>query len=245
MPATHRFLPNFGCKNSSTTALSPCTMNDYRSHVTVLDKPDKKGKTRYCCVTCGHQFTCSGRRRIIQHIIGRDYCLGKERNIVPCPKPLGHLKEALLAGYLQKDKDTEQNLLLSPCQEKLMVGKYDVIETVDAVSSVSSSFHSSSVTSDSTLCNEFFSELFDWDIIDSMFSSDKEDEQVSSRPCNQSMIQFERSVLNFFSVYNIPYSAIHDPFFLHFVDVIQTCTDSLYTPFIADELADKLTEKLT
>lgn len=72
--------------------------DDYHSHFTQLTAKTSKGQARYRCVTCGHEFSCSGKRRKLQHILGRDFLLGKckNRNVVPCPSPHEPLKRALL-----------------------------------------------------------------------------------------------------------------------------------------------------
>ena len=69
------------------------------SHFIQLRDRNKKGQTRFRCKTCGHEFTCSGKKRLIQHIIGKEYLIGKQRNISPCENPYLPLKEALLQKH--------------------------------------------------------------------------------------------------------------------------------------------------
>jgi hypothetical protein len=78
----------------------------FASHFIRLTKPNKKGQTRYRCVMCQHEFTCSGRKRRIQHILGKDYCIGKERNVSPCENPFLPLKENLLKMYDQESSES-------------------------------------------------------------------------------------------------------------------------------------------
>lgn len=72
--------------------------DDYHSHFVQLTPKTNKGQARYRCVTCGHEFSCSGKRRKLQHILGKDLLIGncKNRNVVPCKKPYEPLKRNLL-----------------------------------------------------------------------------------------------------------------------------------------------------
>jgi hypothetical protein len=293
-------------------------MNDYRSHVTMLDQPDKKGKSRYCCVTCGHQFTCSGSRRIIQHIIGRDYCLGYERDILACPNPNLQLKASLLQEY--RKKGTKRKVLLPVTSVKLDYNSADngawTTNPTFVSSSVASSplspssplshssrtSHSSSAASFSTstvneeqtmditpalavlldldLNEHDFAELDDFlnskrvkeqnfqdhtlesqsCLFPSRLSSSSSDSHTSSSSFSPSHLQdcpsmlfsttlttqhsmtlLDHAILNFFSIYNIPTSAMHDPTFQQFVYAIQSVTDSSYSPF--EDMSNKTTSK--
>jgi hypothetical protein len=250
-------------------------MIDYRSHVTMLGQPDKKGKSRYCCVTCGHQFTCSGRRRIIQHIIGRDYCLGYERDILACPNPNLPLKASLLLQYRKKGSKQKHCLIASAILDEGLVRTSNPdFFSVSASSSRSSSY--CSAASVSSVCSDsFFVKTKDAveiqvdrkeDLPVPYFNSNSVKQEdirgipsypesasclypakfsSSTENCNsvsplklnalipsstistnqQSTIQLEQAISKFFSIYNIPDSAKHDPSFQQLF-AIQTATDA-------------------
>jgi hypothetical protein len=250
-------------------------MNDYRSHVTMLGQPDKKGKSRYCCVTCGHQFTCSGRRRIIQHIIGRDYCLGYERDILACPNPNPPLKAALLLQY--RKKGGKQKLLKHPAKlaDNVVWASNPDFFSVSAVSSPSSSFYSaasvstvSSKTEETMDIAEVYVDIPEVDLdveedlpdyvsanlvkredihgvpsypesasclYPSQFTSAVENRispsflecspSIPPSTTQQSTMQLEQAISKFFSLYNIPDSAKHDPSFQQ-IFAVQTATNA-------------------
>jgi hypothetical protein len=83
--------------------------NKFGTHFIRTTKPNKKGQTRYQCLTCSHEFTCSGKKRRIQHIIGKEFCLGKERNVSPCPNPYLPLKANLLKIYNSDNMSGDNN----------------------------------------------------------------------------------------------------------------------------------------
>jgi hypothetical protein len=86
----------------------------YYTHFIQIVPPNKKGQARFSCRTCSHEFTCSGKRRRIQHILGKDYCLGKERNVVPCTKPFLPLKQALLEHHMSLEPKYPPFITSSP-----------------------------------------------------------------------------------------------------------------------------------
>jgi hypothetical protein len=95
-PSQDWYLMEQSTDNNSISSLP----DKYYTHFIQIIAPNKKGQARFSCRTCSHEFTCSGKRRRIQHILGKDYCLGKERNVVPCPKPFLPLKQALLELHM-------------------------------------------------------------------------------------------------------------------------------------------------
>lgn len=68
----------------------------FHSHFIKLRSPNRKGQTRYRCVTCSHEFECTGKLRLIQHILGSAYSGNQSKNVRSCPMPYLPLKEALL-----------------------------------------------------------------------------------------------------------------------------------------------------
>lgn len=69
------------------------------SHFIRLTKPSKKGQSRFRCVTCGHEFESSGRKRPIQHIIGYSFKPGLMKSVKTCLKPFQPLKDNLMKMF--------------------------------------------------------------------------------------------------------------------------------------------------
>jgi hypothetical protein len=67
----------------------------FHSHFIKMRSPNRKGQTRYKCNTCGHEFECTGKLRLIQHILGAAYSGNQSKNVRSCPSPYLPLKEAL------------------------------------------------------------------------------------------------------------------------------------------------------
>jgi hypothetical protein len=65
------------------------------SHFIKLRNPDRKGQSRYRCVTCCHEFECTGKLRLIQHVLGSTYSDKQKKNVRSCPRPYTPLKEAM------------------------------------------------------------------------------------------------------------------------------------------------------
>lgn len=86
----------------------------YLDHFLQLEKRNAKGYTTFRCLSCQHTFRCSGKRRLIQHIIGKDYCLGKDRNIIPCPNPNPTIKAKLLEDISRMRKSDDFVSFVSP-----------------------------------------------------------------------------------------------------------------------------------
>lgn len=74
-------------------------------HFLQLEKRNPKGYTTFRCIYCQHTFRCAGKRRLLQHILGRDYRLGKDRNIIPCPNPNLTIKSKILSDILSTSEE--------------------------------------------------------------------------------------------------------------------------------------------
>lgn len=69
------------------------------SHFCRVSEANRKGQARFQCVKCGHEFECSGRKRLIQHIIGYSHQANRYKNVRACSNPHIPLKEALMTLY--------------------------------------------------------------------------------------------------------------------------------------------------
>eukprot|EP01040_Poterioochromonas_malhamensis_P015271 gene15271-17071_t len=78
-----------------------------KTHFEILSIPTRKGQARYRCIKCFHEFECTGRNRLIQHIIGTP---GKNRkNVKICPDPHIPMKLNLFKSYqIQEEMKAEQ-----------------------------------------------------------------------------------------------------------------------------------------
>lgn len=85
----------------------------FDTHFIQLTKRKIKGQAKYQCRMCMHEFTCCGKRRRLQHILGDDLVLGKTKNVINCRTPYLPLKHALIQTYQKKlpqlkDDDDEE-----------------------------------------------------------------------------------------------------------------------------------------
>eukprot|EP01040_Poterioochromonas_malhamensis_P000912 gene912-967_t len=71
----------------------------FETHFIQLTKRKNKGQAKYRCRMCNHEFTCCGKRRRLQHILGDDLVLGKTKNVINCRCPYLPLKNALIQAY--------------------------------------------------------------------------------------------------------------------------------------------------
>jgi hypothetical protein len=62
-----------------------------KSHFQLIREPDRRGQARYKCLTCSHEFECSGRGRLYQHILGRSWDTVR-KNAKSCPSPYEPLR---------------------------------------------------------------------------------------------------------------------------------------------------------
>lgn len=69
------------------------------SHFVRVSEANRKGQARFKCVKCDHAFECSGRKRLIQHILGYSHQANRYKNVRACPNPHQPLKDALMAIY--------------------------------------------------------------------------------------------------------------------------------------------------
>lgn len=107
-----------------------------KTHFEILSIPTRKGQARYRCIKCSHEFECTGRNRLIQHIIGTP---GKNRkNVKICPDPHVPMKLNLLkSNQIQEEMKAEQT--------KTLLGKR-ILEGNNN-STILTDFHSSVVSS--------------------------------------------------------------------------------------------------
>ena len=71
-----------------------------KSHFIVVIKRNKRGLARYRCITCGHEFECCGKIRLVHHVIGFFPDGTRVRHVKPCLKPFQPLREALITQVL-------------------------------------------------------------------------------------------------------------------------------------------------
>lgn len=74
----------------------PHNLTGYEPHYDMLEARNAKGVGRYRCIQCGHQFTCSGRRRLIQHLLGPAYKISTRNNVRFCPNPIEEIRSQLI-----------------------------------------------------------------------------------------------------------------------------------------------------
>eukprot|EP01040_Poterioochromonas_malhamensis_P015485 gene15485-17339_t len=98
---------------------------EVKSHYERLSLPDKRGQARYRCKKCGYELICTGRGRLIVHIVGQLIPGTPQKQVKYCGNPDEGLKVALI-NYMKTDKfhsrlkfKTKRNLLkevaLTPC----------------------------------------------------------------------------------------------------------------------------------
>lgn len=118
-------------------------ITSYVSQFEQVTARDRKGLAIFRCLNCGHSFTCSGKRRRIQHILGKDRVLGKSANIIPCPNPDMNIKKSLLDHYYAMEcRDKEAKRLGKAAS--WMVKQAEVRIKDETTSSESSDFEVSS-----------------------------------------------------------------------------------------------------
>eukprot|EP01040_Poterioochromonas_malhamensis_P015486 gene15486-17340_t len=98
---------------------------EVKSHYDRLSLPDKRGQARYRCKKCGYELICTGRGRLIVHIVGQLIPGTPQKQVKYCGNPDEGLKVALI-NYMKTDKfhsrskfKTKRNLLkevaVAPC----------------------------------------------------------------------------------------------------------------------------------
>eukprot|EP01039_Chlorochromonas_danica_P019096 gene19096-23078_t len=98
---------------------------EVKSHYDRLSLPDKRGQARYRCKKCGYELICTGRGRLIVHIVGQLIPGTPQKQVKYCGNPDEGLKVALI-NYRNTDKfhsrskfKTKRNLLkevaVAPC----------------------------------------------------------------------------------------------------------------------------------
>ncbi len=76
---------------------------EVKSHYKKLSVADKKGQARYCCKKCGYELECTGRGRLIVHIVGQLLSGTPQKQVRFCPNPDEGLKAALIS-FIKTDK---------------------------------------------------------------------------------------------------------------------------------------------
>eukprot|EP00599_Poterioochromonas_sp_BG-1_P010965 CAMPEP_0173132854 /NCGR_PEP_ID=MMETSP1105-20130129/387_1 /TAXON_ID=2985 /ORGANISM="Ochromonas sp., Strain BG-1" /LENGTH=301 /DNA_ID=CAMNT_0014044427 /DNA_START=973 /DNA_END=1878 /DNA_ORIENTATION=- len=76
---------------------------EVKSHYERLSLPDKRGQARYRCKKCGYELICTGRGRLIVHIVGQLIPGTPQKQVKYCGNPDEGLKVALI-NYMKTDK---------------------------------------------------------------------------------------------------------------------------------------------
>ena len=76
---------------------------EVKSHYEKLSVPDKRGQARYRCKKCGYELECTGRGRLIVHIVGQLLSGTPQKQVRFCPNPDERLKAALMS-FIKTDK---------------------------------------------------------------------------------------------------------------------------------------------
>jgi hypothetical protein len=220
------------------------TPEEYYTHYIKLKPSSRKGQTRFRCKTCLHEFECSGKVRRLQHILGNDFSLSKERNVRCCPVPYQPLKSALLAVYrgdVQEPEPSLQSLSTDSSRSILVPSLCTTREDCD----------SPDISTDE-VCSPFAGKIPT--IFNSLSSSLDEDDDFCSSPSslssdpspmftshqNQNAVRVNQVLSKFLSAYKIPITAVEEPLFTNFIQVICATTDSDYRPsfYDIDEMVD-------
>lgn len=115
---------------------------EVKSHYTKLSLPDKRGQARYCCKKCGYELECTGRGRLIVHIVGQLLSGTPHKQVRFCPNPDEGLKAALIS-FIKTDKfHSRTKFRPKKCASKELP---ETQFSPPATSSTDSSSHSESV----------------------------------------------------------------------------------------------------
>eukprot|EP01040_Poterioochromonas_malhamensis_P012843 gene12843-14071_t len=76
---------------------------EVKSHYEKLSIPDRRGQARYRCKKCGYELECTGRGRLIVHIVGQLLSGTTQKQVKFCPNPDEGLKAALMS-FMKTDK---------------------------------------------------------------------------------------------------------------------------------------------
>jgi transcription elongation factor Elf1 len=79
--------------------------NEVHTHFARVSSSGKKGQTRYRCLTCGHSFECSGRKRLIQHIIGYSHIKTQYKTVRSCTRPNLPLQQNLMKLFPRQERE--------------------------------------------------------------------------------------------------------------------------------------------
>ncbi len=79
--------------------------SEVKSHFTIVEQANRKGQARYRCIMCHHEFSCTGKLRLVQHIVGIEFAGSNFKNVKACPNPFMPLKQALLKKRMQDEEN--------------------------------------------------------------------------------------------------------------------------------------------
>ncbi len=218
---------------------------EYYTHFTKLKPSSRKGQTRYRCKTCLHEFECSGKIRRIQHILGNDLIIAKEKNVRSCPKPHEPLKAALLDLYRSlSGKVYAAPPLIPPPVPTIEVPPPNpfplqmtmTTEMTNESPSWQGNLISSSGSID-TVEDPWIDNQSQLNVIPHITSSDSlltypTLDLYASQQAN--FEQANQALLRFLYKYDLPLSAMEDPIFTNFIEAVAS-TDEHYEPSMIDE----------
>jgi hypothetical protein len=136
--------PHSSSISSSSGTIQPFTLpqqppvisnnaEKFHSHFIKMRSPNRKGQTRYKCVTCGHEFECTGKLRLIQHILGAAYSGNQSKNVRSCPQPYLPLKEALYKIHGGQQQSTASSDSSQPNTPKIEPMNYNNNNTFNSL----------------------------------------------------------------------------------------------------------------
>lgn len=216
----------------------------FQSHFIRLKVSNRKGQARYRCVTCSHEFECTGKLRLVQHILGRSYTGSQSRNVKYCPNPHLPLKNALLLKHGQNKIGPNTPVSSSPkatVPQNFPVIKEERKTTLPKVPSKDSfSSYVSSVDEEGSTSHEDFDGLFEFLLSvgateENFISEERSIANIEQFPPakrvknNDDFVNFtetkrmqaNKCLGQFFRAYNIPLNATKDALFLEFLNAIQ------------------------
>jgi hypothetical protein len=113
-----------------------------KSHFQLIREPDRRGQARYKCLTCSHEFECSGRGRLYQHILGRSWDTVR-KNAKSCPSPYEPLRLNLVEFVKNQamEKESKKRQLETLTTDSLSTLSGDSSETILQPTMESDSHH--------------------------------------------------------------------------------------------------------
>jgi hypothetical protein len=104
-----------------------------KSHFQLIREPDRRGQARYKCLTCSHEFECSGRGRLYQHILGRSWDTVR-KNAKSCPSPYEPLRLNLVEFVKNQavERESKKRQLETLTTDSLSTLSGDSSETISA-----------------------------------------------------------------------------------------------------------------